>query len=162
MPIDLFRIDDRLLHGQVIVGWGMRLHLDDYLVVDDALAASDWEQELYLAGLPDGVRAAFASVEEAKARFADVNGRLGRGALLTRDTGTMRRLAEMGLLDGRRVNVGGIHARGGRRRILDYVHLSPQEEADLRRIARRAGRVTARDLPSSREVGLDELLTVGD
>ena len=38
MSLDLFRIDERLLHGQVIVGWGMRLHIDYYVIVDDEVA----------------------------------------------------------------------------------------------------------------------------
>ena len=53
MTVVLYRIDERLIHGQVVIGWGTQLHPDSYLVVDDALAASDWEQELYVLGLPE-------------------------------------------------------------------------------------------------------------
>ena len=35
MPITLLRIDERLIHGQVVVGWGERLHMDRIVVVDD-------------------------------------------------------------------------------------------------------------------------------
>ncbi len=75
MPLDLFRIDERLLHGQVIVGWGMRLHLDYYVVVDDEVATNAWESDLYAAGLPAGVDADFVSVEEAIARFEEFDAR---------------------------------------------------------------------------------------
>ena len=47
MPIVLFRVDERLIHGQVVVGWGSKLRPDRFLVVDAALATSEWEQELY-------------------------------------------------------------------------------------------------------------------
>lgn len=140
----------------------MRLRLDHYLVVDDALAESDWEQELYLAGLPEGSEAGFASVADAEDRFREMDGRPGRGALLTRGTRAMRSLAESGLLEGRRVNIGGLHAGPGRTRFLDYVHLRPEEQEDLRVIASRVRRVTARDLPSSREVDLGALLAGSD
>ena len=62
MSLDLFRIDERLLHGQVIVGWGMRLHIDYYVIVDNEVAANAWESDLYSAGLPTGVDAHFVSV----------------------------------------------------------------------------------------------------
>ncbi len=158
MALDLFRIDERLLHGQVIVGWGMRLKLDYYVIVDDEVAASEWEKDLYAAGLPEGVDAYFVGLDEAIAGFADLDGHPGRGALLTRSPATMRSLAEAGILDGRRVNLGGLHAGGERRRVLPYVHLSPEEIADLRRIEMCAGHVSARDLPSAREVPFEELV----
>jgi PTS system mannose-specific IIB component/fructoselysine and glucoselysine-specific PTS system IIB component len=158
MPLDLFRIDERLLHGQVIVGWGMRLHLDYYVIVDDDVASSEWESDLYAAGLPAGVDADFVSVQDAVARFDEFDARPGRGALLTRIPGPMRELAEAGLLDGRRVNVGGLHAGEERRRVLPYVHLASRDVSDLEVIAERSGRVTARDLPAAREVSLEELI----
>jgi len=158
MPLDLFRIDERLLHGQVIVGWGMRLHLDYYVVVDDDVAANSWESDLYGAGLPVGVDADFVSVDEAVHRFAEFDARPGRGALLTRTPGPMRELAETGLLDGKRVNVGGLHAGEDRRRVLPYIHLASVDVSDLEVIAERTGRVSARDLPAAREVSLEELI----
>ena len=78
MPLDLFRIDERLLHGQVIVGWGMRLHLDYYVIVDDDVASNEWESNLYAAGLPAGVDADFVSVQDAVARFDEFDARPGR------------------------------------------------------------------------------------
>ena len=65
MPIQLFRIDDRLIHGQVVVGWGQPMGLAFVVLVDDEVAASEWEQELYRMGVPPEMDAVFASVEEA-------------------------------------------------------------------------------------------------
>ena len=158
MALQLFRIDERLLHGQVIVGWGMRLRLDYYVVVDESLAASPWEQDLYSAGLPPEERAFFVSPQEAIDRFVEMDSRPGRGGVLTRGTEAMRMLAEAGLLRDRRINVGGLHADDGRKRSLDYVYLSEAEAADLVAIAALSGPVSARDLPSSREVPLREML----
>lgn len=158
MPIVLYRVDERLLHGQVLVGWGSRLGLDHYVVVDDRLAETPWERELFRAGVPQEVDVVFLSVSAASARWAELRERPGRGALLTRGTGAMRALAEAGLLEGCRVNLGGLHDGTARRRALPYLHLSPTEEADLRAIAARVAAVTARDVPGSPEVPLSEIL----
>lgn len=158
MPIKLFRIDERLLHGQVVVGWGRRLELAYYVVVDDLLVESDWEQELYASGLPTGTEASFVSVEEAIRRFPALDAEPGRGALLTRGTAAMRKLADAGLLADRRVNIGGLHSEAGRRRVLDYVFLTADEADDLREIERQSSSVSARDLPTSRAVPLKEVL----
>lgn len=158
MTLDLFRIDERLLHGQVIVGWGMRLGLERYVIVDDDLAESDWEQDLYAAGLPEDVPVVFLAEAEIDARLPRLIEAPGRGALLTRTTSAMRAIADAGLLAGRRVNLGGLHEATGRRSVLRYVSLRPEEVADLRAIEVAGGRVSARDLPTSRAVGLEELL----
>lgn len=160
MTLVLFRIDERLLHGQVIVGWGMRLGIDYYVVVDDDLAASGWEREIYSAGLPDGTAVDFVSHSEALELFGELDSREGRGALLTRGTKQMRSLAEAGALVDRRVNLGGLHAMDGRRRVLTYVHLTPEEEDDLKVIQSASIGVTARDLPAGKEVRLEDLLDV--
>ena len=160
MTLVLFRIDERLLHGQVIVGWGMRLGIDYYVVVDDDLATSDWEQDIYSAGLADRTAVDFISVADTVQRFPELDSLEGRGALLTRGTEDMRALAEAGLLSGRRVNLGGLHGTGSRRRVLTYVHLNPDEEEDLKVIHGASSGVTARDLPTGREVGLEDLIDV--
>ncbi|WP_419935452.1 PTS sugar transporter subunit IIB [Candidatus Palauibacter sp.] len=156
MPFELFRIDERLIHGQVIVGWGNRLGLQFYVVVDEVLAASDWEQEIWASALGREATAEFLPALETARRFAELEARPGRGALLTRDTATMRALAEYGCLDGRAVNVGGLHDGPGRRKILDYLHLSHDEFEDLKAIGRH-GVVSARDVPTARAVPLRDL-----
>ena len=65
MPIELHRIDDRLIHGQVVVGWGQPLELRFLVLVDDEVAASEWEQELYRMGVPPDMRVEFVSVAQA-------------------------------------------------------------------------------------------------
>ncbi len=62
MSVLLYRIDERLIHGQVVMGWGPQLDVEHYVVVDDELAASEWEQDLYRLGLPDTATADFLTV----------------------------------------------------------------------------------------------------
>ena len=52
MAIQLYRIDDRLIHGQVVVGWGQPHNIRFLVLVDDLVASSDWEKELYRMAIP--------------------------------------------------------------------------------------------------------------
>jgi PTS system mannose-specific IIB component/fructoselysine and glucoselysine-specific PTS system IIB component len=160
MPIVLFRVDERLIHGQVVVGWGGPLHADRIVVADDEIAASPWEQELYCLGVPPEIDAVFVTVDEARRRIPEWKG--GRRVIvLVRDVATARRLAEGGVLAGEEVNLGGIHHAEGRTRVLPYLHLGPGDGDALREIAASGAEVSARDLPASRKVMLDELLAGG-
>jgi mannose/fructose/N-acetylgalactosamine-specific phosphotransferase system component IIB len=157
MPIVLFRVDERLIHGQVVVGWGGPLHADRMVVVDDALAASPWEQELYCLGVPPEIEARFRTVDEARGELEGWKGDPRRTIVLVRDVATARRMAESGALAGEEVNLGGIHHADGRAQVLPYLHLRPAERAALHEIAALGATVAARDLPGSRRVPLDEL-----
>lgn len=158
MTVVLFRVDERLIHGQVIVGWGGRLHPDRIVVVDDELAASPWEQELYSMGVPAGVEAGFASVDDALERLPAWLESDDRVLILTRTIDTMNRLARTGLLRGEEVNIGGIHHGPGRVRVLRYVFLSEEEKDALMELSSAGAKVTARDVPGARGVDLDELV----
>ncbi|HST61823.1 MAG TPA: PTS sugar transporter subunit IIB [Longimicrobium sp.] len=158
MPIVLLRVDERLIHGQVVVGWGGPLHAEHMVVVDDDIAASPWEQELYCLGVPPEMEASFASVADARSQLAAWRDGGRRVIVLVRDVATAARLAEGGLLNGDEVNLGGIHHAEGRERVLPYLHLSDGDRDTLRQIAAAGALVSARDLPAGRRVPLEELL----
>lgn len=157
MTIVLNRIDDRLIHGQVVVGWGQPLGVKFIVLVDDAVAESDWEQELYRMGVPPEMEVRFHSADEAARLLDGYRTEPRPGILLTGDIATMQRLVDHGGV--RDVNVGGIHHRAGRTQHLRYVFLTADEEASLRALAARGAVVTAQDVPAARAVPLDELLS---
>lgn len=161
MPIVLFRVDERLIHGQVVVGWGSPLHADGIVVVDDDIAASPWEQELYCLGVPPEIEPSFATADEARRRIPEWAAGTRRVIVLVRDVAMARRVARGGALSGVEVNLGGIHHAEGRTRVLPYLHLGPGDGDALREIAATGAEVSARDLPASRKVPLDELLAGG-
>ena len=151
-------MDERLIHGQVVIAWGSQLNPNRYLVVDDKLAVSQWEQELYRLSLPDGVPAEFVSSAEAVRRLPTWQGEEMRSVLLTRDVGTMLELAEAGVLDGVSVNLGGIHHAPGRTQMRSYIYLDDEDRQRLQRLEELGVTVYARDLPDSVRVPLATLL----
>jgi PTS system mannose-specific IIB component/fructoselysine and glucoselysine-specific PTS system IIB component len=159
MAIALYRVDERLIHGQVVVGWGALLHPHCIVVVDDALAASTWEQELYTLGLSPDIRAQFTTVADARAHLDEWRAAADLRILLTRDVATMKQLAEGGALKGEEINIGGIHHAPGRREVLTYVFLSDAEAEHLKALEREGVQVYARDLPGSRRIPLEQLLS---
>jgi PTS system mannose-specific IIB component/fructoselysine and glucoselysine-specific PTS system IIB component len=156
LPIVLLRIDERLIHGQVVIGWANQLRPDRYVVVDDELAANRWEQDLYRLGA-GGLDVSFFTTAEARAHLAEWRTEAERTILLTRDISTMRRLAEGGGLRGESVVVGGVHHAPGREEALTYVHLTERELEDLEAIEAAGAQVAARDLPDAPRVDLDLL-----
>ncbi|MGQ0539060.1 MAG: PTS system mannose/fructose/N-acetylgalactosamine-transporter subunit IIB [Gemmatimonadaceae bacterium] len=159
MALELYRVDDRLIHGQVVVGWGQPLALEFIVLVDDEVAGSDWEQELYRMGVPPEMSVYFDAVSAARGKLAEYQGDDRRGLLLTADVESMARLCTGSTGNGiRKVNLGGIHHRPGRVQRLRYVFLSKQEEDVLRSMEERGIEVTAQDVPGARPLPLKEIL----
>lgn len=158
MAILLFRVDERLIHGQVVVGWGSELHQDRIIVVDDELAVSAWEQDLYTLGLGEGMSAVFETVDDAIRHLEGWLADSSRTVLLTRDISTMLRLARGGRLRGHNVNIGGLHYSPGRESVLPYVYLDDAQKAALGELVDEGVSVSARDLPDGRRVSADRLL----
>jgi mannose/fructose/N-acetylgalactosamine-specific phosphotransferase system component IIB len=150
-------VDDRLIHGQVVIGWAQPLDATVIMLVDDAVAESEWEQDLYRMGVSLDIEVIFASVEDGCARLSTLQADSRRGLVLTSDVRTMRRLHECSP-SFNSVNLGGIHTGPDRSPCLRYVYLSDDEEAHLLALAARGVTVTAQDLPISSPTPLNELL----
>lgn len=155
MPLEGYRVDDRLVHGQVVVGWGQPLDLAFLVVVDDALADSPWEQELYKMAAPPELEVSFRSVHDAAAAHAAWSADARPGLLLTADVDTMARLVAR-VPEIRRVTLGGLHAGPGRHERLTYVFLDAADHDRLQALATRGVEVVAQDVPGTRPAPLAE------
>jgi len=159
MTLALLRIDERLIHGQVVIGWGTLLRPGRYVVVDDELAASEWEQDLYRLGLPDHVEGEFLTVAECRQRLPALRDDDTPLVILTRNVESMLGLARDRCLEGETVNLGGLHHAADRVERLSYLHLSTSEESQLRELSAEGVTVSAQDLPGSRRVDLEAVLS---
>lgn len=155
MTVTLFRVDERLIHGQVVVGWGRRLQPRRVIVVNDALASAAAEQEIYRSALPEEIDVAFWSEAEAVERLPEIMESDEPAFVLTEDLATMVTLARAGVPIAE-INVGGLHAAPGRERVLPYVCLDTEDEIRIRWLEEAGVRVTAQDVPTAQRIRLVE------
>ena len=157
MSIELFRIDDRLIHGQVVIGWGRPLGIDLIVLVDDQVAASDWEQDLYRMAVSPDIEVKFVTVGDAANQMSEWQANGKRGLVLSGDLETMAALHAANPEAVHRINLGGIHHRPGRRERLPYLYLTDQELRTLLALEASGAAITAQDLPTTAPVALKAL-----
>lgn len=157
MSLIAARIDDRLVHGQVVIGWGRPLEIGRIVLVDDDVAASDFEQDLYRMAVPAGIEVEFLAAAGAGTRIGALAASPERVLVLTGSVTCMLDLAADPAARIHAINLGGIHDGPGRREYLRYVYLSEAELAGLRAAAARGVQVTAQDLPTAAPVSLESL-----
>jgi mannose/fructose/N-acetylgalactosamine-specific phosphotransferase system component IIB len=142
----MVRVDDRLIHGQVTQGWGSVLHPQRLVLVNDAVAESAWERDLYLASAPEGMTVSVLSVQEAPSLIARWIERSERLIVLVESPGDALRLYRGGMLF-ERLNVGGLHFREGRREVLPYVYVDREDRQALEHLRDQGVTVECADVP---------------
>jgi PTS system mannose-specific IIB component/fructoselysine and glucoselysine-specific PTS system IIB component len=123
--------------------------IERIILVDDQVAGSTWEQDLYRMAVPLEMQLAFASVAQGGPLLAEWHAAPMRTLLLTGDIPTMATLQAADGAVVHNVNLGGLHHRPGRRQRLPYVYLTDDEYANLRRIEAGGAVVTAQDVPTA-------------
>lgn len=71
MGKDYLRIDDRLIHGQIVTAWCGHLKINEIVAIDDKLAVNKTLQSIMLMGIPSMYKAHVVTMEDAKKIFAE-------------------------------------------------------------------------------------------
>jgi mannose/fructose/N-acetylgalactosamine-specific phosphotransferase system component IIB len=151
----LHRIDDRLIHGQVLVAWGARFDPARIWLADDDVARSDWERQVYEDAAP-GVAVKVVTVGEAAAAWAAEAAAPGGAFLIVRDLGSALRLVEAGA-GVTAWNVGGLHYAPGKSKLNEFVYLDDGDRAAARALLARGVALEAQDVPATRPQSLAAL-----
>ncbi len=131
--IVLTRIDDRLLHGQVVVSWIPYLQADEVVIVDDEYAGDEFMSLLIKNAAPDNVRVHIFTAEKAAA-YLKKEDEGARILLLVRNVVYLKTLTEVGVKLNK-INIGNSGGGAGREKYYNTVHFSHEELSIMRDIA---------------------------
>lgn len=154
MPLVLARIDDRLIHGQVTVGWATNLKPDRILMANNEIAADEWQCAVYASSVSPDVQVSILSIAEAASFLLNPENSDERILLLTGSAGEMAGLAGMGLSLSQ-VNVGGLHFGPGKKEMLPFVYLGRLDFTPLRQLLERGITLSAQQVPGGMEHTID-------
>jgi PTS system mannose-specific IIB component len=157
MSVILVRIDDRLVHGQVIEGWVKSLRINHVVVASDAVAADEMQRALYCLAVPYGIKLDCLSVIDAAKGWAQDAWGADKVILLTSNPQDVVRLVQAGA-PVKSVNVGGMHYRQGRIQVLKAVSLDDSDVTAFRVLAEKKIALEARPLPLDEPVNVSTLL----
>ena len=155
MPVVLARIDDRLIHGQVTVGWSEQLQPDRILLANNAIAADPWQTKVYSSTVPPGIRVSILPVARAASSLANPETAEERVLLLTGSAEEMAELVRIGV-PVNVVNVGGLHFSAGKREMLPFVYVDRQDLKAFSRLLEMGAVLSAQQVPGGREHLFDQ------
>ncbi len=142
------RIDDRLLHGQVVVSWIPYLKAKKVVIADDEYANDEFMKELIKSSSPEGVNADIKTIDEA-AEFLKLDNENTVLVLLKSIEGLKELVSKVKI---KSINVGGLGAAKGRKRYYNSIHLSDEELNILKDMANDNVDVEIRILPKDKPI----------
>lgn len=142
------RIDDRLLHGQVVVSWIPYLRAKEVVIADDEYANDEFMSELIKSSGPEGVIVHVKTIDETAAYLSDDN--QNKILVLLRSIEGIKKLIKKTKISS--INIGGVGAAQGRKRYYNSIHLSDDELNILNDIANDNIYVEIRILPKDKAI----------
>jgi PTS system mannose-specific IIB component len=155
--IALLRVDNRLLHGQILETWIPRLGIGEVVVADDEAAASPLARAAMTLCVPPELPARIVPVGEVP--WAALAASRAQVLVLVRDVAALVAARAAGLRPeiAPLVNLGNVHFGPGRRPVTPSVFLSGDEVDALRALAAEGFRIEARAIPSDSPAGMGEI-----
>ena len=151
MALKLVRVDDRLIHGQVVAIWLKALGARRIVIVDDKTARDEFLRDIIVLAAPPGVEVEVHALEPGTERVRALTDDPEPVFVLMRSPITALRLREAGI-EFPVLNVGGIGAGPGRKQLYRNISASPEELEAMRRIEAMGTRVELRIVESDRPI----------
>lgn len=115
------RVDDRLIHGQVVTAWIKQLNAKSILVVDDTAAKNTIVAKALAMATPKTIKLTIKSVEDAKSCLNDFNE--PDLLIVTKAPINAKALIEENMNYQWKVNVGNVGMDAGRTKFAQTVYL---------------------------------------
>jgi PTS system mannose-specific IIB component len=156
MDIQLLRIDDRLIHGQVVVGWVKALAIQRLVVVNDAIANNNMQKTLMEMAVPAGLKVSFFSVADAAKGCRADSGQEKTLLLFSSPKDALSFLDQGGTIHS--INVGGMHYCEGKQQVSKTVCVSPEDIGALVELRKKGVELEVRAVPGDPKEMLEKFI----
>ena len=153
MPVILARVDDRMIHGQVTVGWSQQLQPDRIVLANNEIAADPWQSRVYASSVPPKIKVSIFSIAETVSQLSKEAMYNQRVILLTASPGEMAELARLGAALAE-VNIGGLHFSVGKKEMLPFVYVDRQDLTAMCRLLDQGIELFAQQVPGGKSMDL--------
>lgn len=156
MDIQLIRIDDRLIHGQVVVGWVKALGIERLVVVNDAIARNSMQKTLMEMAVPSGLKVSFYTVEEAARNCRPTEPREKSLLIFSSPQDVVEYGKKGGAVSS--VNIGGMHFCEGKQQVSKTVCVSDADVVAFTELKKQGVELEVRAVPGDLRESLDKYI----
>lgn len=156
LNIVLTRIDDRLIHGQVITAWSKITAATRIIVVDDEVSKDPFMAKVLKIAAPSTVKVEVYSIEEASGvlKGEDTEEKV---IVLVKYPTTVLELVkrEVGIKE---LNVGGMGASKGRKSFYKNISVSQEEKDIFKELTNKGMDISIQIVPDAKKIDVAKLI----
>jgi PTS system mannose-specific IIB component len=139
------RVDDRLIHGQVVAGWARPLGIKMLILASNKISKDAWACNAYRLAVPEGITFCCLGIKQC---LTALNENKMKTMVIVASVQEAHELLERGL-SVKEVTIGGLSYREGTREIAPYIHLLPEDIESVVQLYHRGVKVIGKQLPNS-------------
>lgn len=150
------RIDDRLIHGQVVTTWVNVKKIEQIIVVNDKIAADKIQKNILNMAAPQGVKVHAFSID----RFVEICKTTPikkRTMLLFTTSVDVERVVSEGV-EINEINIGGMRFQEGRKQLTKALSVTPEEETAFRKLMDKGIEITIQMVPNDDMKNIKEVI----
>lgn len=156
MAIKFVRIDDRLIHGQVVTTWIKQFDIEQVIIVNDEIAKDEVQATIMQLAAPPGVKVVLLTVDGFISAYNSNPIKKSTMALYTNPIDV--NLCLEGGVKIPFLNVGGMKFVMGKTQITKAVSLNETDKEAFKKILAKGVKVTIQMVPRDSVISLEELL----
>jgi PTS system mannose-specific IIB component len=154
--LEFVRIDDRLIHGQVVAAWLHAYSKVSYiLVVDDKVSQDTFMLDMFKMLVPTGITIDIKSVDDAVKTLKE--GLKKPTMMILKEPMTLKRIMDQGI-QFPKINIGGMGMTAGRKKLFQNVSASEEEREIFREIIKNGTTVEVQIIPAAKAVNVASLI----
>lgn len=127
----MIRIDDRLIHGQIVAAWAKSLSIKRIWIVDDAVARDVFITNVMKMVSPPDAELVITGTDEVEKLVSEFDSADKNTLILVKYPKVAKLLFDAGVKQ-RELNVGGMGANADRRKLFKNISASDEERSTLR------------------------------
>ncbi len=157
MSFIFFRVDDRLIHGQVTEGWVKALNIDTIVVANNSIAEDEFQKSIYEFAVPPHVKALFLKISSIPSTVSLLEKEHKRAIFLFSSIDDVYSLVSGGF-DLKELNLGGLRSVQQRKKLSSTIFLSDNEIDILKKILIKGIAVNVQVVPGEKPKNVRALL----
>ncbi len=156
MSIVFSRIDDRLIHGQVVTTWANLFNIEQIIVLNNLIAEDKIQKNILTMAAPQGIKVRVFPVK----KFANIlkTNEIKRRTMLLFTTSEDVLVAVEAGVPITSLNIGGMRYQEGREKISKSLSVTPAEKEAFKKLIEKGLDISIQMVPNDEEIKLKEVL----